>query len=617
MFRDESSHVIKKAKAKAKRKGHLIVEPGSSPDSRNRLSLTPEPRGKALSLAVPRSRPLTPSSPGQLSVWSQDDSNSIMSPESGSWPVTPAVALLYNLAPTCQEQGTAYFFSRYVTMDETACHQRFDFLYDVWKPVSTAPDREVDGVLASMTAVGLMGLASMTQSRDMMEAAQKSYGTALRLMNHALADPVEAVKDTTMLCVLILGVFEMMTENMPRERTIEAFQEHVNGAAALAIMRGPGQFKTSAGKRMFSMLCQRVVISCIQKAMPVPEPLQDLFREMAKSQDPEDPSAWITTMMFEVLQIRYDIKRGVLVDPTLIVEKLLAIEEQYDDLVKHVPPSWHYRTFKLSRHHPAVFGGFFHLYPSLSHATLWNSLRTTRILILETILSQIYLQSQTYPPTLCSDRHVDEFARAKRKLRHILQDTIASVPQHLGLVNPTDGSIEALTPMAPPISSVEVRETPSPPTSPSTRSDSVSSAGFSIPELKGQPNGLTILDVTGARDPEENAHRFMLLASATSTVVWPLFMVGMSSACTDESKSYIIDRLRTLYMETGIRQADSIANLLLEHETASEWLDTPLRPNPYQHTLALPPMMKFEEYDLQLEGLQLERERAEVDWLLA
>jgi len=615
MFRDESSHVIKKAKAKAKRKGHLIIEPGSSPDLRNRLSLTPEPRGKALSLVVPRSRSHTPSSPGQQSVWSQDDSN-IMSPEDGSWPVTPAVALLYNLAPTCQEQGTAYFFSRYVTMDETACHQRFDFLYDVWKPVSSAPDREVDCVLASMTAVGLMGLASMTQSRDMMEAAQKSYGTALRLMNHALADPVEAVKDTTMLCVLILGVFEMMTENMPRSRTIEAFQEHVNGAAALAIMRGPGQFRTSAGKRMFAMLCQRVVIGCIQTAMPVPEALQELFREMTKSQEPEDPTVWITTTMFEVLQICYDIKTGVLVDPELIVEKLLAIEEQYDNLVKQVPPSWHYRTFKLSRHHTAVFGGFFHLYPSLWHATLWNSLRTTRILILETILSQIYLQSQAYPPSLCSDRYIEEFAKAKKKLRLIVQDTIASVPQHLGLVNPTDGSIEGLTPMAPPISSVEVRETPSPPTSPSARSDSVSSEGFSLPELKGQPNGLTILDVTGAMDPEDNAHRFMLLASATSTVVWPLFMVGMSSACTVEAKSYIIDRLRTLYMETGIRQADSIANLLLEHDTSSEWLDTPLRPNPHHNMLVLPPMMKFEDYDLQLAELHLERERGEVDWLL-
>jgi len=456
----------------------------------------------------------------------------------------------------------------------------------------------------------------MTRSRDMMEAAQKSYGTALRLMNHALADPIEAVKDTTMLCVLILGVFEMMTENGPRAHTLEAFQEHVNGAAALAIMRGRSQFKTSAGKRMFAMLCQRVVINCIQRAMPFPAPLQELYREMIKSQEPGDPSAWITTMMFEVLQIRSDVHTGVIMDPEIIVEKLLALEEQYDHLVEQVPASWLYRTFKLSRHHPAVFGGFVHLYPSLWHATIWNSLRTTRILVLETILSQIYLQSQAYPPSLCSERYVEEFAKAKRKLRHIVQDTIASVPQHLGLVNPTDGTIEGLTPMAPPISTVEVRETPSPPTSPSTRSDSVSSATLSIPELMGQPNALTILDVTGAQDPEENAHRFMQLASATSTIVWPLFMVGMSSACSTEAKSYIIDRLRTLYMETGIRQADSIANLLVEHETCSAWLETPLRADPYHSTLVLPPMIKFEEYELQLEALQMERERGEVDWLL-
>ncbi|KAK1750691.1 sterol uptake control protein 2 [Echria macrotheca] len=598
MFRDESSHVIKKAKAKARRKGHLIIEPDSSPDLRNRLSLTPEPRGKALSLVVPRSRPQTPSSPGQHSVWSHDDS--IMSPESGSWPVTPAMALLYNLAPTCQERGTAYFFSRYVTMEETACHQRFDFLYEIWKPVSTTRDREVDGVLASMTAVGLMGIAIMTQSRDMMEAAQKSYGTALRLMNHALADPAEAIKDTTMLSVLILGVFEMMTENIPRTKTIEAFQEHVNGAAALAMMRGPAQFQTSAGKRMFSMLCQRVVISCIQRAMPVPEPIVQLFHEMNKANSPTDPSVWITAMTFEGLQIRYDIKRGAMTDPEVIVETLISLEERYESLLMQLPPEWHYRTFKLSRHHPAVFNGFCHLYPSLWHATAWNSLRTTRIIILETILSEIYLESQSFSSRLSSPRYTEEFTKAKRKLKRLVHDTIASVPQHLGLVNPDDGSIESLNPAAPPISSVEVRETPSPPTSPSARSDSVSTAGYSPPELKGQPCGLTIHDVMGARDAEDEAHRYMLLASATSTVVWPLYIVAMSSACTDDVKSYSIDRLRTLYMETGIRQADAIANLLVEHETSWEWLETPMRPMD-----VLSPMIKFEDYDyaLQLEGL--------------
>ncbi|KAK3375291.1 hypothetical protein B0H63DRAFT_482487 [Podospora didyma] len=575
MFRDESSHVIKKAKARARKK-NLTIEPDTPSDTDGRLSLTPEPRSrKSLSLVVPNSP--APSTPADQSGWHSDDSSLLMSPDSGSWPVTPAMALLYNLAPTCQEQGTAYFFSRYVTMDETACHQKFDFVYDVWKPSSLAPDREVDGVLASMTAVGLMGLASMTRSRDIMEAARKSYGTALRLTNHALQDPIEASKDSTMLSVLILGVFEMMSENTPRTRMVRAFQEHVNGAAALAKMRGVAQFRTRAGMRMFSMLCQRVVISCLQRDVPMPQPLVELWQHMDKTLDPRDPTRWITPLMFKILQVRYDIKRGELTDSEAIVAELLSMEDECEKLTAQLPPSWHYRTFRLKGQHPAVLGGVCHLYASLWHATVWNGLRTARILILETILTEIYQESQTFSSKLSSQRYAEEFNCARRKLKRMVQAINASVPQHLGLVNPVDGSIESLTPAATPISSVEVRETPSPATSPSARSSDSGGSNYGGYNTSGQPQGLTILDVTGARDPEDEAGRFMLLVSATSTIVWPLYVVGMSSACDEETKAYVIERLRTLYMETGIRQADALANLLEEHETSSEW---PMKPEP-------------------------------------
>ncbi|KAK0723089.1 hypothetical protein B0T26DRAFT_740133 [Lasiosphaeria miniovina] len=590
MFRDESSHVIKKAKARARKK-NLTVEPGTPSDTDGRLSLTPEPRSKSLTLVMPVSpMPGTPTT--EQSGWNSDDSSLLMSPDSGSWPVTPAMALFYNLAPTCQENGTAYFFSRYVTMDETACHQKFDFVYDVWKPSSVMPEREVDGVLASMTAVGLMGLASMTRSRDFMDAARKSYGTALQLTNHALKNPVEAVKDSTMLSVLILGVFEMMTENTPRIKTVKAFQEHVNGAAALAKMRGVAQFRTRAGKRMFSMLCQRVVISCIQRHVPMPQPLVELWQEASETLDPRDPTRWITPLMFQILQLRYDIKRGAITDPEAIVGALLSIEEDCEKLTTQLPPSWQYRTFKLTRQHPAVYEGVCHLYSSLWHATVWNGLRTARILVLETILSEIYRESQSFSPRLASSRYTEEFNRARRKLKQMIQAVNASVPQHLGLVNPVDGSIESMSPASTPISSVEVRETPSPATSPSSRSsDSGSSnyGGYS----PSQPSGLTILDTTGARDAEDEAGRFMLLVSATSTIVWPLYVVGMSSACDEDTKAYVIERLRTLYMETGIRQADALANLLEEHESA-ESVPAPV----VLSTLTATPPMITTEFDL-------------------
>ncbi|KAK3944279.1 sterol uptake control protein 2 [Diplogelasinospora grovesii] len=603
MFRDESSHVIKKARAKARKRGTPTsgLEPGTiSPETETRLSLTPEPpRGKrSLSLIVP-TRPRVSSSPAHRDddddddeSWSNNDSSLLMSPDSGSWPSTPPMALLYNLAPTCQERGTAYFFSRYVTINETACHQRFDFVYEVWKP-SLVPDRQVDGVLASMTAVGLMGLASMTRSEEMMEAARKSYGTALRLTNAALTNDTEATKDTTMLSVLILGLFEMMAENTPQTRTVKAFQEHVNGAATLAKVRGPEQFRTKAGVKMFSMLCQRVMISCIQKEIPMPQALLDLREEMNKTLDPGDPRLQISPLMYECLKVRCDIKRGEMTEPEAIIRRLLGIEDEFVKLVARLAPSWHYRIFRVTRHHPAIFRNTCHLYPSVWHANVWNATRSTRILILETILSEIHKELQNPLPRLSDPSwFVKEFNKAKRQLERMVDAICASVPQHLGLVNPVDGSIETAST---PISSVEVRETPSPPTSPAARSNSTSSSdspaastgsnnkgAHSSPGPRRWPTGLTILDITKAKDAEDEAARFMLLVSATSTVVWPLYMIGMSSVCTDEMKAYAVDRLRTLYMETGIRQADAVANLLEEHEvevsassstlSAVEWL---------------------------------------------
>ncbi|KAK4639711.1 hypothetical protein QC761_710740 [Podospora bellae-mahoneyi] len=574
MFRDESSHVIKKAKARARKKGNLIVEPSTPSGSEGRLSVTPEPRGKpSVTIVVPATP--APTSPADSDAWGFDDSL-LMSPESGSWPTTPPAMALYNIPAVCQEHGFAFFFSRFVTAHETACHQKFDFVREVWKPSRTKRERQVDSVLASLTAVGLMGMASLQRRNDLMDAARKSYGVALGLTKDALKDPAEAVKDSTMLSILILGVFEMMAESPARARTVTAFQEHVNGAAALARIRGPAQFQTRAGRRMFSMLCQRVVISCAMKDMPMPQHLKELWHEMAKTLEPGNPTRHLMPLVWRVLQLRHDIKNHVLTDPEIIVEQILSIENDLEKVTDNMAPSWRYRQFKVTQHHDAVFEGYCHLYPSLHHANIWNCIRTTRVLILETILSQISEDFSSFNPRLNSSRYIEEYNHARRKLKRLVYDICASVPQHLGLMDPVDGSIGSQDEddTSARIATVEVRETPSPPTSPSSRScDSTSPS-----EPRRHLAGLTILDVTKARDEDDEAERYMLLVSATSTVVWPLYLVGMSTACTEEMKHWVVGRLRMVTMETGIKQADALANLIADEGGVGgvDWIDPTL-----------------------------------------
>ncbi|KAL2124000.1 hypothetical protein VTJ04DRAFT_365 [Mycothermus thermophilus] len=600
MFRDESSHVIQKAKARARKKAAMRLSPPATPSaSESRKSVTPEPRPRPPSLVVPPT-PSVMSSPSVRSVNYDDDNDSLlMSPDSGCWPVTPPIAQQYNLAPVRQEEGVAWFFSRFVTVAEMVPHLNFDFLRDVWQASSSQPDAEIDSVLASITAVGLMGRASMTRSPELMDAARKSYGTALRLINRALQDDVEATKDTTILSVLILGLFEMFSDFPQHSKAVEAFQYHLEGAARLALMRGPAQFKTRAGRRMFSMLCQRYIVCCTQQNEPMLESLINLWHQMPQTSGSRHPSKELMPLMWKVLQLRSERNKGLLTDPEAIIQRCLALDGEFEDLSNRLSASWKPRVLRVKQHHPAVFDGFCHQYASLHHSNVWNHILTTRILLLETVLSEISRDLASFTPTLDPAHYVDLYHKTRRRMRYFVRDITASVPQQLGLMNPDDGTISFSDDDIPPIATVEILATPSPPTSPASRTSDAASSAFPASPFSDGPRtarfpqqhhhhpyylahhtGLTIFDVTGARSSaaaaeapesvieEEEAERYMLLVSAPRSLVWPLFVAGMSAACTPANRRFLIDRLRTLYLESGIRQADGVANLLEERELA-------------------------------------------------
>ncbi|KAJ5997785.1 hypothetical protein N7522_009445 [Penicillium canescens] len=67
--------------------------------------------------------------------------------------------------------------------------------------------------------------------------------------NIALVSPVEAVKDSTLMSVISLGVFEHVSN-------FESWVRHVKGAAALVIARGKSQFSSPTAILMPTPACQ-------------------------------------------------------------------------------------------------------------------------------------------------------------------------------------------------------------------------------------------------------------------------------------------------------------------------------------------------------------------------
>jgi hypothetical protein len=608
MIRDETSHVINRATNRTSNRG-AVAKPKAAA-ARTSVATATKPAvtgfakqpmhrdidgydraghvvGPLISRSMPKhfSTPFvsmpTPSSSGPPSSSSSTSSPAPSTATDDAPDNSLLLQLRYPLSRTLQERGTAFFFSRYVAVDY-GCYQNYDFIYDIWKPPSSDVGK-VDCVTASMTAVGLAGLSKVTRCADTMVKARQSYGTAIQLVNNALADPSESVKDQTMLSVLILSTYEFITGRTAQ--TMRNWKNHVNGAAALTRMRGTAPFFTKAGTRMFLMLCHSLLISCIQGGLPVPEAMLNLRDELAHFTNIRDPTWRMFEPICRALQIRLDIKSGKFTDTDEIVAKLSDVENEFAIIVNEMPRSWRYKCAHVRRPNSAILGNWVHIYPGFAQATAWNGMRTMRILVQETILEQLCssLSRQAVP----SRTHLLLLVKSMRMLEMLGESVLASVPQHFGIVSSREatgsgsrGQLEFVSATRPPQAIATACPIPFP-----------RSQRQLTPDSPGGSPRPTLLDMTQSGDGRGDAERFMTLASASNTIVWPLYTLGMSSSCTAETKEYIIGRLDTIHMETGLEQARQVKALLEAKSGTLPWDKLALTDLPTIPDNALPEMV--------------------------
>lgn len=414
----------------------------------------------------------------------------------------------------------------------------------------------------------------MTQARQPLDAARKTYGRALRLINSALRDPVEALKDSTMLAVLVLGLYERMAE--PSLHTMRAWQQHITGAAALARMRGSGQFRSKAAIRMFMMLCQNTMINCIQNGLAMPPDLVELRKQLVARIGKKEPNLEICNPIYKILQLEYDIKHGIVTDLDEMLGKFHEAEDDFERTITMFPESWQYQKYRSQRHRPEFFQNVCHVYPSIGIATIWNGLRTCRLLILETMLEELHKRFARVPVRSVPARYQIECQKAKVKMEKMALAILASAPQHFGLVSPSDNSLQTLAPV---------------PSTENTLPEIFDGDWEALlGEIEGSDSGSSddedhycrspsLTNPMQLKDANARAERFMLLASVTNGLVWPLYLVGMSTVCGPSMKAFVVDRLHAIHAETGLAQAAALADIVANHRQPFQF--PAQRPKPY------------------------------------
>lgn len=205
MFRDESQQVVRKANSSAtaarratkssKRAAARAGTPASSSTTGLKSSRSPSlPQGSPTPEASVSDLTSFDSSPGRVEA------------------LEPA------MKPQSDQQTLNVQPSYYPTQDEAVCY----FLrYNAWPGafwmLNATPDifmqnnrsSSLQAMKAGVVSVGTGMLSRIRRCPSLKLAAEREYGTALRHMNSAVTDVVEARAHPTLAAVLLLAIFEV------------------------------------------------------------------------------------------------------------------------------------------------------------------------------------------------------------------------------------------------------------------------------------------------------------------------------------------------------------------------------------------------------------------------
>ena len=420
-----------------------------------------------------------------------------------------ATALPPSLSVSICSQAKDVFYYDYVV----GTTKPLDFLQAYYSP--TSKDEHLS---KSLEAAALAYLDYQRHSLTAQETDRQQYITALSLTGAALQSPDLAKKDSTTLAILLLDLYEKITNKEPNFDG--PWAAHLSGALALVKLRGDQQFKDPKVLRILMRLSTNLLISCAASDRPVSAELVALRSNIAAHlSGPCDPQWRESDLVIEFARLRYNIKEGVLSDDAAMIS-LVELDARFLELAIEVMPIWQYRTVRVDKRMSHHYDLYYHVHPAEHIEQMWNTLRLTRILLNELICSRC-LDCQggvkQDPGTFALHQYATE------TIIEMASDICASVPQYIGDLS---GSFKE----------------PVTETNPSR----VSSGGHAR------------ISSVGASNPTHHLPCYRL--------IFPLYVAAQSAAAPLSLKAFAIEELHFMAEYHAIENAAAVAKILQSGE---------------------------------------------------
>jgi Fungal specific transcription factor domain len=151
-------------------------------------------------------------------------------------------------------------------------------------------------------AVSLAYLSNETGSSAVQQKARNAYCTALALTNSALHSQDTAKKNTILLTVLLLDLFENLTRDVTTSST--SATKHLDGALALIKFRGNKQFEDPVSLAMFLHLSSILIPSYLERGIPIPKAFVRFRHQAARFACTDDPDWRLSDLMIQMAALQ-------------------------------------------------------------------------------------------------------------------------------------------------------------------------------------------------------------------------------------------------------------------------------------------------------------------------
>ncbi len=216
------------------------------------------------------------------------------------------------------------------------------------------------GLHYSITATGLASYARATGRREFVEHATKSYINAVRGINAALSNPKTAAHDSTLLCINLAAMFEVLAA--PQKEGQNNCMKHMEGAVTVALLHVKQGRQTDVTQKILSTMIQGFIVYAWLNNTPLPSAFTELQGYTNPSFYGSPIQYGCLTCMKDTVDFRHALQTGSYESPMSIIRKGIDLDSSWDKFMANMPPEVRFEVFRTSKDGVAhlVYEGYFH-----------------------------------------------------------------------------------------------------------------------------------------------------------------------------------------------------------------------------------------------------------------